>query len=167
MRAPVDGVIGYLPLAGTTNEATGLCHSIRRRCGAARRARTAGRQNTTHRRALGTSPRRFGRSGSACSVHARLLQLGWVDGRNVHIDARWSAGRAADARKYATELATLAPDVILASGSASAGPTLAATHIIPVVFVTVPDPVGAGFVQSLSRPGGNATGFIVRVRLVR
>ena len=88
-----------------------------------------------------------------------LLQFGWVDGRNVHIDARWSAGRATDARKYATELATLAPDVILASGSASAGPMLEATRTIPV-FVIVPDPVGAGFVQSLSRPGGNAAGFV-------
>jgi putative tryptophan/tyrosine transport system substrate-binding protein len=89
-----------------------------------------------------------------------LSQLGWVDGRNVHIDTRWSAGSSADARRYATELAALAPDVILASGSASAGPMLEATRTIPVVFVIVPDPVGAGLVQSLSRPGGNATGFV-------
>ena len=89
-----------------------------------------------------------------------LAQLGWVEGRNVHIDTRWSAGSSADARMYATELAALAPDVILASGSASARPMLEATRTIPVVFVIVPDPVGAGLVQSLSRPGGNATGFV-------
>jgi putative ABC transport system substrate-binding protein len=90
-----------------------------------------------------------------------LQQLGWTDGRNVHIDARWSAGNAANTRKYASELAALAPDVILTFGSAGAGPMLQATRTVPIVFAIVPDPVGSGFVNSLSRPGGNATGFMM------
>ena len=70
-----------------------------------------------------------------------------------------------DIRKYAAELVALAPDVILATGSATVGPLLQATRTVPIVFVIVPDPVGAGFVDSLARPGGNATGFHrVRIR---
>jgi ABC-type uncharacterized transport system substrate-binding protein len=90
-----------------------------------------------------------------------LQQLGWTDGRNVRIDTRWAAGSAADMRKYAMELVALAPDVIFATGSATMGPLLEATRTVPIVFAIVPDPVGAGFVQSLSRPGGNATGFMM------
>jgi ABC-type uncharacterized transport system substrate-binding protein len=90
-----------------------------------------------------------------------LQQLGWTDGRNVHLDYRWGAGNAADLRKYAAELVALAPDVILAEGSTCLGPLLQATRSVPIVFVIVPDPVGAGFVDSLSRPGGNATGFLM------
>ncbi len=88
-----------------------------------------------------------------------LQQLGWTEGSNVRIDARWAAGNAADTRKYAAELVVLAPDVILVSGSAAAAPLLQVTRTVPIVFTIVPDPVGAGFVHSLSRPGGNATGF--------
>ena len=88
-----------------------------------------------------------------------LQQLGWTDGRNVRIDTRWAAGNADDIRKYAAELVALAPDVILAPGSATVAPLLQATRTVPIVFVHVPDPVGAGFVDSLARPGGNATGF--------
>jgi len=88
-----------------------------------------------------------------------LQGLGWTDGRNVHIDTRFAAGNAADLRKYAAELAALAPDVILAIGSAGLPPVLQATRTVPIVFVLVPDPVRSGFVHSLSRPGGNATGF--------
>jgi putative tryptophan/tyrosine transport system substrate-binding protein len=90
-----------------------------------------------------------------------LQGLGWTDGRNVHIDTRWSAGNAADTRKYAEELVALAPDVIFASGSPGIGSALQATRTIPIVFAIVPDPVGAGYVQSLSQPGGNATGFMM------
>jgi putative tryptophan/tyrosine transport system substrate-binding protein len=90
-----------------------------------------------------------------------LQGLGWADGRNVHIELRLSAGNATDTRKYAAELAALAPDIILAAGSASLAPMLQATQTVPIVFVIVPDPVGSGFVHSLSRPGGNATGFMM------
>jgi putative ABC transport system substrate-binding protein len=88
-----------------------------------------------------------------------LAQLGWTDGRNVRIDARWTAGNAADAPKYAAELVALAPDVILVGGGASIGALLQATHSVPIGFAFVPDPVGSGFVDSLARPGGNVTGF--------
>jgi len=90
-----------------------------------------------------------------------LQGLGWTDGRNVHIDSRFSAGNAADTRKFAAELAALAPDVILAVGSPGLPPLLQATQTVPIVFVVVPDPVGAGYVESLARPGGNATGFMM------
>ena len=89
-----------------------------------------------------------------------LQQLGWSDGRNVRIDIRWAAGDANYIRKYAAELIALAPDVILAPGSTTVGPLLQATRTVPIVFTTLLDPVGAGFVDSLARPGGNATGFI-------
>jgi putative ABC transport system substrate-binding protein len=90
----------------------------------------------------------------------RLRELGWTDGRNVRIDTRWAAGNANDARKYAAELVALAPDVILVSGGSHVGTVLQATRIVPIVFTLTPDPVGAGFVDSLARPGGNVTGFI-------
>jgi putative tryptophan/tyrosine transport system substrate-binding protein len=88
-----------------------------------------------------------------------LQHLGWVDGRNVRIEARWTVGKADNVRRYVAELAALAPDVIVATGSASVGPLLQTTHAIPIVFAQVVDPVGAGFVESLARPGGNATGL--------
>ena len=88
-----------------------------------------------------------------------LHELGWTDGRNVQIDMRWGVVDAARSRRYAAELVSLAPDVILVASSAPVGALLEATRTIPVVFVNVSDPVGAGFVASLARPGGNATGF--------
>jgi putative ABC transport system substrate-binding protein len=88
-----------------------------------------------------------------------LQQLGWTVGRNVHIDYRWSAGDAEAIRR--TELIALAPDLILTSGSAGMGPLFQATHNVPIVFVNVADPVGAGYVDSLARPGRNATGFVL------
>jgi putative tryptophan/tyrosine transport system substrate-binding protein len=88
-----------------------------------------------------------------------LQPFGWIAGRNVQIDIRWGGGDAQTIRKYAAELVALAPDIILANGSATVGPLLQATRSVPIVFAYVPDPVGAGFVDSLSRPGGNATGF--------
>jgi putative ABC transport system substrate-binding protein len=89
----------------------------------------------------------------------QLQQLGWVEGRNVRIDVHWPGGDSDNIRKYASELATLAPDVILATGSATVGPLLQATRTVPIVFVGLVDPVGAGYVASLAHPGGNATGF--------
>jgi len=88
-----------------------------------------------------------------------LQQLGWTVGQNVQIDYRWSAGDEDDTRKYAAELVALAPDVIFVSGSAAVEPLRRATRTVPIVFVLVPDPVGAGFISSMARPGGNITGF--------
>ena len=89
-----------------------------------------------------------------------LQQLGWTDGRNVRIEARWGGGDAREIRRHAGELAALAPDVILATGNAAMRPLLEATHTVPIVFVQVVDPLGAGYVDSMARPSGNATGFI-------
>ncbi|MGA7664266.1 MAG: ABC transporter substrate-binding protein [Pseudolabrys sp.] len=89
-----------------------------------------------------------------------LQQLGWTIGRNVQIDTRWATANAAAIRRHATELAALAPDLILAHGSMTVGPSLEATHTVPIVFPVAADPVSAGFVNNLARPGGNATGFM-------
>jgi len=89
-----------------------------------------------------------------------LRELGWVDGRNAQIVIRWAPG-ADRARQYAAELVALSPDVILASGGSVVGPLLQSTRTIPIVFTQTPDPVGAGFVDNLARPGGNATGFSI------
>jgi putative ABC transport system substrate-binding protein len=88
-----------------------------------------------------------------------LQQLGWTEGRNVRIVTRWAGGGPDTNHRFAGELVALAPDVIVAAGNTSAGPLLQATRAIPIVFTVVPDPVGAGLVDSLARPGGNATGF--------
>jgi len=91
-----------------------------------------------------------------------LARLGWTDGRNAQIDTRWATTNADDVRRHAAELAALAPDVILAAtGTTTVAPLLQATRAVPIVFVIVIDPVGAGFVASLARPGGNATGFLM------
>ena len=100
-----------------------------------------------------------GKARNAAFVQG-LAQFGWTDGSNVRIETRWAAGDAERIRKYAAEWVALAPDVIVTNGSATVGPLLQATRTVPIVFVNVPDPVGAGFVDSLARPGGNATGFI-------
>src|SRR5260221_2090400 len=100
--------------------------------------------------------------------HARLTaftqalqQSGWTVGQNVRIDYRWGPGSPSTMRKYATELVELEPDVILASTTAAVAPLLEASRTVPIVFAAVADPVAAGFVESLARPGGNATGFTV------
>ena len=91
-----------------------------------------------------------------------LKQLGWADGRNVRIDTRWATTDADDIRRHAAELVALAPDVLVAAtGTVTVAPLLQATRTVPIVFVTVIDPVGAGFVASLAQPGGNATGFTI------
>jgi putative tryptophan/tyrosine transport system substrate-binding protein len=89
-----------------------------------------------------------------------LQQLGWIDGSNVRIDYRWGGSNSEDLRKYAAELVTLGPDVLVATGGATIGALFPATKTIPIVFANVPDPVGSGFVESLFRPGGNTTGFL-------
>src|SRR5262249_40951904 len=89
-----------------------------------------------------------------------LQQAGWSIGQNVRIDTRWATSNAAGIHKHAAELAALAPDVILAHGASTVGPLLQATRTVPIVSPVFGDPVGAGFVDSLARPGGNITGFI-------
>jgi putative tryptophan/tyrosine transport system substrate-binding protein len=89
----------------------------------------------------------------------RFTELGWTDGRNVQIEYRASTGNPDEIRKYATELVALAPDAILATGVSTVGPLQQVTSVVPIVFAVVPDPVGAGIVDSLARPGGNVTGF--------
>jgi putative ABC transport system substrate-binding protein len=90
-----------------------------------------------------------------------LEQLGWAEGRNMRMERRWGTSDAATMRKNAQDLIALTPDVILANGSASMGPLLEVTRTVPIVFVTVADPVGAGYINSLARPGGNVTGFVL------
>ena len=89
-----------------------------------------------------------------------LGQLGWTIGRNVRIDTRWATANADDIRRHAAELVVLAPDVILSHGTSTVAPLLQATRSVPIVFTALSDPVAAGFVDSLARPGGNATGFM-------
>ena len=90
-----------------------------------------------------------------------LAQSGWIEGRNARIDIRWGAGDPERIRRYVAELVALAPDVILAVSSATTEPLLHATRTVPIVFVQVAEPVGAGFVETLARPGGNVTGFML------
>ena len=89
-----------------------------------------------------------------------LAQLGWITGRNIRIETRWSKFDAENVRKYAAELVALQPDVILATGTSTVGPLLRLTRTVPIVFPIAADPVAAGLVESLARPGGNATGFM-------
>jgi len=88
-----------------------------------------------------------------------LQQLGWTDRRNLRIEIRWAGGGSGPMQRHVAELVALAPDVIMAAGASATGPLLQATRTIPVVFTIVPDPVGAGFVETLAKPRGNATGF--------
>src|SRR5262249_26314360 len=90
-----------------------------------------------------------------------LQELGWIDGRNVRVEIRWGSGDGERARKYVVELVALKPDVILASGGSLVAPLLQATRTVPIVFTQTPDPVGAGFVENLARPG------VTRVAVIR
>ena len=89
-----------------------------------------------------------------------LALSGWTIGNNIQVDTRWAKGSSAEGRRHAAELVALAPDIIVAHGASTVGPVLQATRTVPVVFPISSDPVGAGFVESLARPGGNATGFL-------
>jgi hypothetical protein len=96
---------------------------------------------------------------SSRTTKQALEELGWVDGRNVRFDIRWGAGNDERYRMLAKELVALSPDVILGAAGSTVPALLRATRTVPIVFTQTPDPVGAGFVESLARPGGNATGF--------
>jgi putative ABC transport system substrate-binding protein len=98
--------------------------------------------------------------GRVAAFQQALQQLGWTDGRNVRIDYRWATGDTGRFQRYAEELLALAPDVVLASSTPSVQALQQATRTVPIVFANVGDPVGAGFVDSMAWPGGNATGFI-------
>jgi putative ABC transport system substrate-binding protein len=95
------------------------------------------------------------------AFHQELALLGWIIGRNVRIDTRWATTNPAEIRRHATELVALAPDVILSTGDSTVPPLLQATRTVPIVFPVATDPIGAGYVQSLARPGGNVTGFML------
>jgi len=101
-----------------------------------------------------------GMQARVAAFHQALQQSGWTIGRNVRIDIRWATANAAEIRRHAAELVALAPDVILAHAATTVGPLLQVTRSVPIVFPAVVDPVGAGFVDSLARPGGNVTGFM-------
>ena len=88
-----------------------------------------------------------------------LQQLGWIEGHNIRIDARWGSGNIVEICRHVAELVALVPDAMLVAGSAAMGPMLDVTRSVPIVFTQVPDPVGAGYVDSMARPGGNVTGF--------
>ena len=128
---------------------------------AARGARAAARADAAHRRAHGRRPRTIRKHRPASRRSCRGCS-NWAGPTAATCGStiRWGAGNADDIRKYAAELVALAPDVILATGSSTVGPLLQATRTVPIVFAIVADPVGAGFVDSLARPGGNATGFM-------
>jgi putative ABC transport system substrate-binding protein len=116
-----------------------------------------------HRRSLAVrdNRERLTRLGQAITAFAQgLAELGWSVGRNVRLDYRWSAVDAERRRRYAEELVALAPDVVLAAGGSIVGALQQASRTVPIVFVTTIDPVGGGYVRSLARPGGNATGFM-------
>jgi ABC-type uncharacterized transport system substrate-binding protein len=95
------------------------------------------------------------------AFHQELALLGWIIGRNVRIDTRWATTNPAEIRRNATELVALAPDVILSTGDSTVPPLLEATRTVPIVFPVASDPIGAGYVNSLARPGGNVTGFML------
>jgi putative ABC transport system substrate-binding protein len=121
-------------------------------------ARAAARAHAAHRRALARDRAEF-QSRIGAFLQA-LGPLGWTIGRNVRIDTRWATTNPADIRRHAAELVGLAPDVILANGASAVAPLLHVTRNVPIVFVIVVDPVAAGFVDSLARPGGKVTGFM-------
>src|SRR5262249_45359836 len=131
-----------------------------RSSGAARGARAGGRAHGAHRHAHGHDGGQSGISTTSRGICAGLQQSGWTIGQNVRVDYRWGDGNADSMRKHAAELVALSPDVILAHSSAAVAPLLQVTRTIPIVFTGVTDPVGAGYVDSLARPGGNATGFV-------
>ena len=126
---------------------------------AARRARAAGRADAAHR---GIADCRRGTSYQArmAAFLNRLQQLGWTEGHNLRIDYRRSGSKSEDILRDASELVALTPDVILTSGGTGLAQLLRATRIVPIVFMSAVDPVGSAFVESLARPGGNATGFM-------
>ena len=162
---PYRGVLSFLSKAreASGSEAARVHHAARRRGSTwplAARAQQR-RADAAHRRAHAPGRGRSGRTGPHCGVSAGAAAIG-LDRRPQRADRLpLGRGRCRRIRKYAAELVALAPDVILATGGAAVAPLQQATRTVPIVFAQVPDPVGAGFVDSLARPGGNATGFTI------
>src|SRR5262249_50865565 len=147
---------------GQPHEASPLHHAARRcGCVAVRGASAAGRAHAAIGVLMSYAADDPAGQARLLAFAQELAQSGWIDGRNVRIAVRWGAVDPERIRSYAAELVALAPDVILATGSAIVGSLLAATRAVPIVFVQVAEPVGAGFVETLPRPGGNATGFML------
>jgi putative ABC transport system substrate-binding protein len=126
---------------------------------AARGARAAAGADAAHRRAAAAAPDDAEFQSWVGAFLQGLAQSGWITGRNIRIETRWTKFDAEDTRKYAAELVALAPDVIVATGTSTVGPLLRLTRTVPI-FPAAVDPVAAGLVESLARPGGNATGFM-------
>src|SRR5262249_44634810 len=155
----------YAPRTGGVHDShhrtAGIAGRARRRGGRVAlgcRPRATARKNAAHRRAPERRRGRsglsgLGRGGPAGACASGRGQAGWIIGRNVRIDTRWAGGKPDDVRRYAAELVALAPDVILAHGTSTVRPLLQATRTVPIVFPIAADPVGAGFVDSLARPG--------------
>jgi putative tryptophan/tyrosine transport system substrate-binding protein len=127
---------------------------------AGRGAGAAAEADAAHRHAPSRSCGRSGLSSLGRAFLQELGQLGWSIGRNVQIDMHWATANADNIRRHATEMVAVVPDVILTFGTSTVGPLLQATRTVPIVFTLVNDPVGAGFVDSLARPGGNVTGLM-------
>jgi putative ABC transport system substrate-binding protein len=126
---------------------------------AARGARAAAGSNAADRCALQTAEGDPQARIEVAAFLRELQELGWSEGRNVRIDTRWGGGNADRIRKYAAELVALAPEAVLAPGGTVVGALQEASRTVPIVFVTVTDPVGRGYIASLAQPLGNATGF--------
>ena len=120
--------------------------------------RAAAPSDAAHRCALDIAPRRPADANPDRSIRAGLQQFGWAIQQNLQVEYRWASG-AEQVRQSARELLALAPDAILANGAIAIGPLQQLTTTVPIVIVGVVDPVGAGYVRSLARPGGNITGF--------
>jgi putative tryptophan/tyrosine transport system substrate-binding protein len=125
-----------------------------------RGARAAARTGAADRRADARGADEPELKARIAAFQQALREFGWTDGRNMRFDYRWAAGNPDRIYSYAAELVALAPDVILALASAPVAALLQASRAVPIVFANVVDPVGAGYVDSLARPGGNVTGFL-------
>ena len=135
------------------------CSAARRRRGRLRRARSSRSGYGGSAVLMGAVESDQSAQASIAAMRQALAELGWTEGRNLRTDLRWAGGDRDILRKYAAELVALQPDIIVTTGSGGVGPLQQATRTLPIVFTSVIDPVAGGFVEGLSRPGGNTTGF--------
>src|SRR5262249_55871338 len=144
------------PLAARAQQAERM-----RRIGGAAAGQLEARAQNERRRRLGIlmNVDHADNRASYAAFGEALQRAGWPDGRHLQSESRWPGSRPSDLRSDGTDLVALAPDVLVAAGAVSLAPLLQATHTVPIVFAAVTDPVGAGFIESMAHPGGNATGF--------